>query len=139
MSCYVDALMCVQARERQAYRVGARNGHQWCHLWADDTAQLHALAEKIGLRREWFQDKKDFPHYDLTPSRRVAAIKAGAREVSLRQWLRAPVLLCPDCKRPVSEVGTQIVLGNFRECGRCFVGSLESEWKTIADKTKGQP
>ncbi len=64
----------------QAERVGARNGHRWCHLFADDAdcEELHAFARRIGLRREWFQGN----HYDLTPGRRAAAVRAGAKELA---------------------------------------------------------
>lgn len=52
-----------------------------CHLMADDIEELHAFAQSIGLKRRWFQPKSS-PHYDLTPSKREAAILAGARPVS---------------------------------------------------------
>lgn len=56
------------------------------HLTVDGSSDehleaLHALAKRIGLRREWFQPHKLAPHYDLTPRRRMAAIAAGAIEV----------------------------------------------------------
>lgn len=59
-------------------------GKKSCHLTIEgaDLEPLHALASSIGLRREWFQDHKLMPHYDLTPARREAAIRAGAIEVS---------------------------------------------------------
>lgn len=47
------------------------------HMLASDIDELHALAERIGLRRAWFQDRT-FAHYDLTRSKRVAALAAGA-------------------------------------------------------------
>jgi hypothetical protein len=54
-----------------------------CHMFTDtiDLADLHAMAERIGMRREWFQDKVSAPHYDLTPPRRASAVAAGAVEV----------------------------------------------------------
>ncbi len=54
-----------------------------CHMFAhrDDLEKLHALAKKIGLRREWFQDY-DGGHYDLTTSKRSLAVKAGALSVT---------------------------------------------------------
>lgn len=54
-----------------------------CHMFTDsiELEDLHALAERIGLRRQWFQEHRLAPHYDLTPSRRSLAIKAGAIEV----------------------------------------------------------
>jgi hypothetical protein len=50
----------------------------------DDLAELHAFAASIGLRRAWFQDKV-LPHYDVTDTKRVLAIKAGAQSVSWRE------------------------------------------------------
>lgn len=61
---------------------------QSCHLWADDITELHAFAKKIGLRLAWFQDHVNFPHYDLTPNRRVIALRAGAIERSLKEYIR---------------------------------------------------
>lgn len=55
-----------------------------CHLTADTLDELHAFAKGIGLRREWFQDTR-VPHYDLTPSKRERALRAGALFVSARQ------------------------------------------------------
>lgn len=59
-----------------------------CHLMVeiigDGTEEqaleaLNAFAEKIGMRRAWFQSKPyGCSHYDLTPGRRVRAIAAGA-------------------------------------------------------------
>jgi hypothetical protein len=56
-----------------------------CHMFTDGALEeLHALAQKIGLRRAWFQDKR-VPHYDLTPLDRAAAIAGGAIEVDRRR------------------------------------------------------
>lgn len=47
------------------------------HMLASDLDELHVMAREIGLRREWFQDKR-FPHYDLQRRKRDQAIAAGA-------------------------------------------------------------
>ena len=58
------------------------------HLTTDGPLEeLHALAESIGLRREWFQNGR-VPHYDLTPATREAALKAGAVHVGAREQAR---------------------------------------------------
>jgi len=49
-----------------------------CHLYADTREELHEMAGLIGLSRSWFQDRLDFPHYDLTVSKRQQAIARGA-------------------------------------------------------------
>lgn len=64
------------------------NGKPSCHLSIEpggSLEKLHQFAERIGLRRAWFQDHRLMPHYDLTPTIRAAALKAGAVEVSARE------------------------------------------------------
>jgi hypothetical protein len=70
----------------QAKRVGGRNGHQWCHMFADekDCVELHRIARTIGLRRQWFQGD----HYDLTPSKRRYAVSLGVTEVSRQEAIK---------------------------------------------------
>jgi len=56
-----------------------RGSKWWCHMWASGGRQeLHAMAEKIGLKRGWFQEHPVHPHYDLTESKRAMALKNGA-------------------------------------------------------------
>lgn len=52
-----------------------------CHLIADTPAELHAMADKIGVQRRWFQGKASFPHYDVCKAKRALAVAAGALEV----------------------------------------------------------
>lgn len=51
-----------------------------CHMMADGAAELHAMADLIGIRRRWFQGD----HYDICKAKRRAAIRAGALEVDSR-------------------------------------------------------
>lgn len=57
-----------------------------CHMFTDqvDLTELHEMATRIGLQLRWFQDKKTAPHYDLVPSKRLAALNAGAVSVTCR-------------------------------------------------------
>lgn len=60
----------------------------WCHMVADTDEELHALAAKIGLKREWFQKKpgkRRGNHYDLIPTKRALAVRHGAKEISDRE------------------------------------------------------
>lgn len=81
MPLYVDALIVYP----NAWGPFAKGS---CHLFADaeDEAELHAIAARIGLRRSWFQPdpRGGHSHYDLTPRRRRAAIEAGARVLDTR-------------------------------------------------------
>ncbi|MEE4156199.1 DUF4031 domain-containing protein [Pseudomonas viridiflava] len=53
-------------------------GREWSHLVADSLDELHAFADKLGLRRSWFQSKTLYPHYDVTKSVRTRALAMGA-------------------------------------------------------------
>lgn len=73
MSVYVDELL----------KHGGSESFRWehsCHLYADSLDELHAFAEGLGLKRQWFQDKAGFSHYDLTVGKRAMAVKRGAME-----------------------------------------------------------
>lgn len=87
---YVDKLFVSESKDPQAKFVGTRTGHRWCHMWCavGDEEHLHKMAKSIGMKKEWFQNKKDFPHYDLVPSKRKIAIEKGAIEYSLYDWIR---------------------------------------------------
>ena len=52
-------------------------GLEWSHLVADTPDELHDAAAKLGLRREWAQDKGRTLHYDLPEHVREAAIQRG--------------------------------------------------------------
>jgi hypothetical protein len=80
MTVYVDPLIKHDMSGKTAHvqRV-FKNGA--CHMFTDGSLEeLHAMAERIGMRRSWFQDKGDVKHYDLNAQRRAAAVRAGALE-----------------------------------------------------------
>jgi len=79
----VDAIM-VWPHAKGIFRGGS------CHMTTDgELAELHAFAARVGLKREWFQEHPLMPHYDLTPRRREAALKAGAVFVEAREQAKA--------------------------------------------------
>ncbi|WP_421925194.1 DUF4031 domain-containing protein [Neoaquamicrobium sediminum] len=58
-------------------------GRRWCHLLADDEAELHRFAARIGMHRHSYQGppKTSAPHYDLTGFERDRAVRMGALPV----------------------------------------------------------
>lgn len=51
-----------------------------CHMWADTEEELHAFANRLGLRRSWFQEppKASWKHYDISLGVKMEALAAGA-------------------------------------------------------------
>ncbi len=55
-------------------------GRRWCHLMADEEAELHRFASQLGLHRLSYQGppKTSAPHYDITGIERDRALRLGA-------------------------------------------------------------
>lgn len=69
---------------------GLRYSH-WCHLTADTETELHEFADRLGLRRSWFQkrNERDYRwHYDVVPTVRAKAVRLGAQEIDRHGMLR---------------------------------------------------
>lgn len=91
MTVYVDNV-------RIKASVGRYTDRSWCHLLTDDPTmtELHALAQRIGLRRSWFQPPKQYVpgapvawwrgHYDVTEAKRKEAVLAGAVQIHFADW-----------------------------------------------------
>jgi len=70
-------------------------GNRWCHMWTDGKIEdLHEFAKKIKLKKEWFQNNKRMPHYDLVESKRKLALENGAKYMSLKDWYRLKLKGC---------------------------------------------
>jgi hypothetical protein len=74
MSVYVDSME-------------ARFGRMvMCHMVADTSDELNAMADRIGVDRKWIQHPGEpTEHYDVAKSKRALAVKAGAIEISTRE------------------------------------------------------
>lgn len=85
MTVYVDDM---RARFRE---------HIMCHMIADTEAELHEMAERIGIARRWYQGD----HYDVTLERRALAVEYGAQEITWRQCSLMTVLRRRDPAAPL--------------------------------------
>lgn len=58
-----------------------------CHMLADTDDELHAMADRIGVARKWWQSPhvSSGSHYDIALSKRAQAVAAGAVEITWRQ------------------------------------------------------
>lgn len=54
-----------------------------CHMFADSTEELLAMADKIGVQRKWIQKAGTIrEHFDICLSKRARAVGMGAVEIS---------------------------------------------------------
>jgi hypothetical protein len=74
-----------------------------CHMLADTSEELHAMADRIGVARKWCQDPGTHrEHYDIALSKRAIAIQFGAKSITTREAAairharRAPTTETPD-------------------------------------------
>lgn len=72
MAVYVDDMRCPVGRLIL------------CHMVGDSEPELHAMADRIGLPRRYW----DGDHYDICLAKRKLAVKAGAIEITKRQAAR---------------------------------------------------
>lgn len=104
MTVYVDDM---NAEFRPPHRPGIV--YVMCHMVADTEAELHAMAEKIGVARRWYQGD----HYDVTKSAKAKALKLGAVETSwfeLALWANARRRGAPPERPPLPLGGVTRVL-----------------------------
>ena len=57
-----------------------------CHMLADTSDELHAMARSIGVRRKWCQHEGTWKeHYDICLAKRKMAVDSGAQEITRRK------------------------------------------------------
>lgn len=74
MNIYVDDLRDCVPNDKWKWK-------QACHLFTvpGNLHNLHKFAvNALGLKKEFFQNKKDLPHYDLSANKRAEALRLGA-------------------------------------------------------------
>lgn len=56
------------------------------HMIADTDAELHAMADRIGVSRRWHQaPPKHDSHYDIALNKRALAVRFGAKQITWRE------------------------------------------------------
>jgi hypothetical protein len=78
MSVYVDPLFTCLKNKNWKY-------NESCHLVGDTEEELHDFADKLGLKRKWFQKHRRLNHYDLTKKKRAKAVRMGAVEITRKE------------------------------------------------------
>lgn len=115
----VDELKMWLPRQPRPFHEGS------CHLTSDGPNaidELHAFARKLGLKRGWFQERSSWPHYDLTPARRVKALELGAVFVPAKEQARARTTI-----RDVTFSQSQIA--ELRQQGEAIGNEIRARYK----------
>lgn len=73
--------MTVYVDDMYKHPMGRFRRMKMSHMIADCEEELHAMADKIGLARKWYQGD----HYDVSMSLRAKAIAEGAKEITLKE------------------------------------------------------
>lgn len=57
-----------------------------CHMIADTTEELLAMADRIGVQRKWIQDAGTYnEHFDICLSKKKKALEYGAKAITMMQ------------------------------------------------------
>ncbi|MHB0998190.1 MAG: DUF4031 domain-containing protein [Armatimonadota bacterium] len=64
-----------------------RGRDAWHMTSTESIEDLHKFASKIGMKREWFQDKPHHQHYDVLGTRVNNALNEGAIVVNTKVYL----------------------------------------------------
>jgi len=77
LTVYVDTMRAINGRMVM------------CHMAADTTSELVAMADRIGVAQRWIQHPGTYrEHFDICLSKRRDALAAGAVEVSMMDLVR---------------------------------------------------
>ena len=70
------------------YDIGLKGLYGWFHIITDgELEELHEFANKLGLKKSWFQNKPKRPHYDAHKTKRDKAIDLGAKEITTMEQI----------------------------------------------------
>ena len=79
-------MMTVYVDDMHKTAMGSYGRMKMCHMIADRVDELHAMADKIQVKRKWYQGPPVTvnPHYDICMAKRALAVEFGAQEVTMR-------------------------------------------------------
>lgn len=78
--------MAVYVDDMYLFPMGQFGRMKMSHMVADTDEELHAMADKIGVARKWWQaPPRHDSHYDIALTKRSEAILHGAIPISLKQ------------------------------------------------------
>lgn len=74
--------MPVYVDDMNTMPLGHYRGMHMCHMIADTTEELLAMADKISVQRKWIQNAGTrHEHFDICTSKKKLAVRQGAIEI----------------------------------------------------------
>lgn len=81
--------MAVYVDDMHNSSMGQYGRMKMCHMIADSSEELLAMADRIGVARKWLQHAGTHrEHFDIAMSKRKLAVEAGAKEITMRELAR---------------------------------------------------
>lgn len=81
--------MTVYVDDMHKHPMGQFGRMKMCHMTADTTDELIAMADRIGVARKWIQHPGTWrEHFDIAMSKRKLAVDAGAVEETMKEGAR---------------------------------------------------
>jgi len=78
--------MAVYVDDMHKVAMGQLGRMKMCHMIADSTDELLAMADAIGVNRKWIQFAgTPREHFDIASSKRALAVQQGAIEITMRE------------------------------------------------------
>lgn len=78
--------MTVYVDDMHTTPLGQFGRMKMCHMIADTSAELYAMAERIGVNVKWVQYSGTArEHFDICTSKRAKAVAFGAVEITMRE------------------------------------------------------
>ena len=57
-----------------------------CHMIADTQEELLGMVDKLGLKRNWIEDKGTYrEHFNICQEKKQLAIRMGAKSINMRE------------------------------------------------------
>lgn len=79
MAVYIDDMYTIS--------LGSFRNMKMSHMIADTKKELLDMCRKIGVNIKWIQKENTYSeHFDICLSKRTKAVKAGAIEITMRQY-----------------------------------------------------
>ncbi len=123
---FVDHSFSMASRDPEAFRVGKRRGHRWCHMWCNpgEESELHLLAKRIGMRIP-----RALSHEEAIPVLRRVSRQADLRVVGTTgaaAFDKGAFVVIAACRRDIlgrfiTDVSESFVIAIDESCGSCAI------------------